>query len=200
MPTSNKRKGFDVGLVTRFKWSVKRRGFLHTVRLGFLKAPRWLAGFMFDTIHDVDTRTNVEICQMSVVGPTVALANRYQPTPPGVLKRIIADLSIPYDKYVFIDYGSGKGRTLLIAAKFPFKHVIGVEFAFELHSVASENIRRVRNLRRHCHSVDSVCVDAIEYTVPNEPAVIYFFYPFSSSLVCRVLDNLRASLSACPRD
>jgi tRNA G46 methylase TrmB len=33
-----------------------------------------------------------------------------------------------YSQYTFIDVGSGKGRVLFVAAEYPFRKVIGVEF------------------------------------------------------------------------
>jgi hypothetical protein len=48
-----------------------------------------------------------------------------------VLRETLAALPIAYDKFAFVDCGSGKGRTLLIASEFPFKFIIGVEFAAE---------------------------------------------------------------------
>lgn len=37
--------------------------------------------------------------------------------------------SVPLQDYDFLDFGSGKGRTLLMAASFPFKKITGVEFS-----------------------------------------------------------------------
>jgi SAM-dependent methyltransferase len=200
MPVHAGKRDFEAGLLLRFKWSVRRRGLLATVRLGLLKGPRWLQEFIFDFLHGLNTRSVVEVCEMSVQNRVSAFANRYQPTPPRVFRRLVADLSIPYEKYVFIDYGSGKGRTLLIAAEFPFQRVIGLEFAPELHRVAEQNIRQTRYQRRRCDSVGSICIDASDYSIPNEPAVLYFFYPFANAIMAAVLDNIRKSLAAYPRD
>lgn len=41
---------------------------------------------------------------------------------------------------VFLDYGSGKGRALIMAAQYPFRRILGVEFSPQLSLIASQNI------------------------------------------------------------
>jgi hypothetical protein len=53
----------------------------------------------------------------------------------------IKALDIDCREYGFIDYGSGRGRLLLAADRFPFKEIVGVEFSRPLHEEACENIR-----------------------------------------------------------
>ena len=43
---------------------------------------------------------------------------------------------------VFVDYGAGKGRTVVLASTYQFKRVIGVELAPELAAIAEENLFR----------------------------------------------------------
>ena len=56
-------------------------------------------------------------------------------------------------RFDFIDFGSGKGRVLLVASHYPFRQVIGVEFSPELHEIAQENIRRYQSPARRCQAV-----------------------------------------------
>ena len=45
---------------------------------------------------------------------------------------------------VFIDLGSGMGRMVLEAARYPFKRVIGVELVEQLHDLARANLASTR--------------------------------------------------------
>ena len=60
-----------------------------------------------------------------------ALHSPYQPTEPGLFHEMMTDLirhtSLGPEEFVFCDLGSGKGRTLLMAADYSFQRVVGVE-------------------------------------------------------------------------
>src|SRR2546430_8863932 len=53
-------------------------------------------------------------------------------------QRVLRDISMSEDD-VFIDFGSGKGRVLFVAAHYPFRKVIGVELSAKLNQIASSN-------------------------------------------------------------
>ena len=99
---------------------------------------------------------------------------------------------------VFIDVGSGMGRVVYQAAKFPFKRVIGLEIAEELNRVARYNIDHNRD-RLTCQNVELVTEDAVNYQVPDDLTVAYFYNPFEGPFFARVVDNLIASLDRNPR-
>ena len=56
----------------------------------------------------------------------------YEPSPYHITTKIIQKLSIDHTRFSFLDFGSGKGRVLLIACQLPFKSVIGIEFSQDL--------------------------------------------------------------------
>jgi predicted RNA methylase len=95
-------------------------------------------------------------------------------------------LQISYEDFVFIDFGAGKGRTLLIASLFGFKRIIGVEFARELVEIARENVKRFVCRAEIMHA------DAAEYRVPDDNLVAYFYNPFGPEVLRRVLMGLRS--------
>jgi len=173
-------------VVTKIKWSLKRRGFVGTLRLALLKPPRRLGSWLWDRVHGVETTRIVEIDELEVRSDNVGYGIRYQATPTGVFRRMIRSLGIRYEEFTFIDFGSGKGRTLLLAAQFPFKKVIGVEFAPELHTAAESNIRSFRG-RLKCPVVQSVCTDAARYRLPPSNAVLFFNFPFHEPVMRAVM-------------
>jgi hypothetical protein len=99
---------------------------------------------------------------------------------------------------VFIDFGSGKGRVVFQAARYPFARVVGVEISEALNEVARRNVERNRH-RLVCQNVVLVTTDAAGFEVPDDMTVAYFFYPFSGSTFERVLENIVASLDRRPR-
>jgi SAM-dependent methyltransferase len=104
-----------------------------------------------------------------------------------------------FSDYTFIDIGSGKGRMLFIAAEYPFRRVIGVEFAVELHQLACKNIARYRHPKRRSGSIESLNENAADFEFPSGKLIVYFFNPFGPKIMRRMLDNLERSLEREPR-
>ncbi len=119
----------------------------------------------------------------------------YQPTDPGIFAEMLQALRIDFGEFTFIDIGSGKGRTLLMAAEAGFRQVIGVELLPELHEVAARNI--ANSGRRN---IESVCVDAREYQFPSDPLVLYLFNPLPAAAITQLLKRLGTSLEKQARE
>jgi SAM-dependent methyltransferase len=127
------------------------------------------------------------------------LHSPYQPTEPVLLQEMVGSLDIDKSHYTFLDLGSGKGRTLLMASEYPFRRVLGVELLPDLNQIAQENIREFKSDQRKCEVVESVCQDARGFEFPKEPLLIYLFNPFLESGLAQVVGNLEQSLQASPR-
>lgn len=156
---------------------------------------RW---YLWDMWHNVETRGLVDIESLSIVGDNRTHAVQYEPS--GSVHSILRDLYIDFRKYGFIDFGSGKGRVLLQASGFPFESVQGVEFSVELHMIAESNIQRYRRSKIRCGAVRSILADATEFDLPTIPLVLYFFNPFVGPVLASVIDNVRQSIVAHPRE
>ncbi|MGO9641291.1 MAG: class I SAM-dependent methyltransferase [Candidatus Acidiferrales bacterium] len=118
---------------------------------------------------------------------------------PERFRELVSQLNIRFEDFAFVDFGSGKGRALLLAAEFPFKRIVGIEFAPELHAIAQRNIRSYGNPKRRCANIESICMDFSEYELPDEPCVLYFFDPCGGSVLAKTLENIRRSLEQRPR-
>jgi len=112
----------------------------------------------------------------------------------------MADLGITYERFAFIDLGSGKGRTLLMASDYPFLRIMGGEIIPELHAVALENIARYRSDSQKCFVLEAWLGDARKFPFPAESMVVYLFNPFPADVLREVLEQLRASLEEYPRE
>src|SRR5262249_44300208 len=93
---------------------------------------------------------------------------------------------------VFVDYGSGLGRMLILAATLPFRRVIGVEISTLLAERARENISRCRRKLR-CKDVEVYIGDAATFEVPTDATTIYFNNPFAGKILANVLDKIHFS-------
>lgn len=153
----------------------------------------------FDQELGTDTTGVIELCALRIDSENVPHGIWYEPIPSGILKNILARLEICYEEFTFVDFGSGKGRALLLAAGYPFKRIVGVEFAPQLHRVAENNLRIFQHSRRRCLDIESVCLDAIEFPIPDGPCVLFFYSPFKGPVMSKVLSNIKKSVDSNPR-
>src|SRR5262249_10509488 len=81
-------------------------------------------------------------------------------------------------------------RNLLLASRYPFREIIGIEFSHELHQIAENNIAIYKDRRQKCRRIGSICVDAADYVPPATNLVAFFFNPFSDVVFADVLNNM----------
>jgi tRNA1(Val) A37 N6-methylase TrmN6 len=86
---------------------------------------------------------------------------------------------------------------LLVAAGYPFKRIVGVEFAKELHNIAVRNIQCFRG-RCLCNRIESIHADALAFGVPMDPLVIFLHNPLRP--LVPLMEEISLSLIAFPRD
>lgn len=111
----------------------------------------------------------------------------------------LASLDIAFEDFTFIDFGSGKGRALLLASGYPFKRILGLEFSPELHRIAQQNISSYRSFAQRCGSIQSLNVDFADYALPPEASILFFFHPCRLRVLSRVMDGIQRSLLLAPR-
>jgi SAM-dependent methyltransferase len=154
----------------------------------------------FDTRHGVDTGGIIQLNQLRIAGSSWEYGVPYWAIDPDDFARLVGALDIRHPDFTFIDFGSGKGRALLLASEFPFEKIIGVEFSPELTEIARQNIRTFRSERQQCHKIELVCADVLEYPLPNCPAVYYFYNPFDREIMERVVARIEQSYRERPRE
>ncbi len=109
-------------------------------------------------------------------------------------------LGLDFEKYTFVDLGSGKGRALLIASEYPFRAIVGVELSPKLRAIAAANIACYRAPGQQCQNLLSIEGDATVFTFPEGSLVVYLWNPFEAPVFTRVLANLEATLARRPRE
>lgn len=157
-----------------------------------------------DTEYDWEHRVNTTSAAVGWHDRLLGIFHSpYQPTDSALFHEIIATLSrqpgFDFRDFTFVDLGSGKGRTLLMAADYPFRRIVGVELLPSLHQIAQENLHRYHNQSQRCFAVKSIRDDASRFPLPAEPLALYLFNPFPESGMRRVIANLERSLLQHPR-
>lgn len=149
---------------------------------------------LFDVFRGVETSRRVSHEELGFVGTDRV---NYRATGWRGLKAIFRRIPTSSED-VFVDFGSGKGRVVLEAATYPFKRVTGVEISPALHEIAAQNVRQSRRLRR-CGCVELVNRDVLEYSLPADLTVAFFFNPFRGEIFATVAQRLVASVECNPR-
>jgi hypothetical protein len=127
----------------------------------------------------------------------------YQPTEPGLFQEMLSDLKqvakMEFCDFTFLDLGSGKGRTLLMASDYPFRRIVGVELLPSLHQIAQENLGVYKSASQQCFRIESICADATAFSLPPGPLLIYLFNPFPESGLRQLLGSLQPALNEARR-
>jgi|UPI00068B0175 SAM-dependent methyltransferase len=119
---------------------------------------------------------------------------------PSLLTDVISSLNLHWERFTFIDLGSGKGRALLVASRFPFRKIIGVEFIPQLSEAAAANITKFSAPWQACRNIEAIHGDATEFAYPSGPLVLYLYNPFLAPVLKKCLKQLAKSLEKEPRE
>lgn len=158
----------------------------------------------FDQEHGVDTDGALDdwtyLSDLEIPSENWIHGNDYAPVAPEQFRAALASLSLKFEDYVFVDFGSGKGRALLLASEFPFRKIVGIEFSPELHAIAKRNIATHQSSRRTYAAIESVRMDFLEFPLPLEPSVLFFFDPCNRTVLAQMMVRIGESLAAHPRE
>lgn len=154
----------------------------------------------FDREHGVDTTRHVMPDEAGLPAGVLDSASSYVPTPARVIRHALQSLPIQPRDFTFVDFGSGKGRTLLVASEFEFSRIIGVEASAMLHEVAQRNVARYSSSTQRCRDIQCLHMDCLDFELPRSNVVLYMYHPFGISVLRRVLARVRQSVEAFPRE
>ncbi len=163
----------------------------------------------YDWDHRVNTTSGAVGWRDRLLG---MFHSEYQPTEPTafheMLNRLEQELQhttnadgnpLSLRDFTFLDLGSGKGRTLLMASDYPFRRILGVELLHSLHKIALENLQLYKSESQKCFALEAICADATAFPLPADLLVVFLFNPFPESGMRQVVANLEQSLRAQPR-
>lgn len=154
----------------------------------------------WDFVHGVDTSGEIPLVNLNFESSHKTPGLEYQSHHPAIIRRALTSLPVRYPDFTFIDIGCGKGRVLLIACEFPFRRIIGLEFAPSLAETARQNLWKYRFRRQGNSPIEVITGDALDYKLPAEPEVLYFYSPFSPPVLEQIVNNIETSFQQSPRD
>jgi hypothetical protein len=203
-------------VLPRIRKSLREKGLATSIRRSFLLPLHLLQEYRaakslrtdgqlseFDRAHSIDTDGKFQewtfLSDLDIPSPNWIEGSDYLPIEPERFHRVLSSLDIAFEEFTFIDFGSGKGRALLLASDYPFKEIMGLEFSPELHRVAEDNITRYSSPTQQCTNIESLNVDFVDFALPQQPSVLFFFNPCRGRLLANVTENVRQSLLSCPR-
>lgn len=144
----------------------------------------------FDKRYRVETSGYRTLQQLGMHAERGRGSYNYRGTPVAVFDAAFDSLSIDWKRFEFVDYGSGMGKALLLAARYPFRRVTGVEFSAELQGIAERNIAQWLLPEQRCHSLRCVLADVATWPLPEGDCLLYFFNPFGLPLLRNVLRHI----------
>lgn len=165
----------------RVKWSLFHRAQRRAT-------PRNLA---FDATYGTDTADEIQLVDAGVPSELAERANSvYRPIWPALFYQAMDRLDLDLSTYSFIDYGSGKGKAMLIAADYPFREIVGIEFSPTLHKIAETNCRIYRSPHQRCFTIRPLLADARTFELPPGDLVCFLFNPFDRDTLRQVLGQI----------
>jgi SAM-dependent methyltransferase len=167
----------------------------HFVRRGIVEAARSTAGQVLFRSGYQETAHRVTLESLGLDHPD---RGAYSASPWWVLRWLLPRSDVRSSD-VFVEFGCGKGRVVLDAARrYPFRRVVGVELAPELSDVARRLVARERD-RLRCRDVRIETSDATEYAIPDDMTHAYLYNPFNGPSFERFCANVVESLDRAPR-
>lgn len=152
----------------------------------------WVRAFenrSFDRRHQVRTAGFFTMRELGLAERALESHN-YRGTPVALFDAALADAQIDPSEFEFVDYGSGMGKALLLAARHPFRRITGVECSPELHAIAERNIANWCLPEQRCSSVRCLLADAESFLLPEGNCLLYFFNPFRHTLLRSVIHRI----------
>ena len=194
--------GVQVG--TTFSQRLGLRKKIHAVKTaGALEGVRYIKHQLTDRVathlierwdskHGVDTggRIPVNPVDIEVSGSHARSAYDIVSTPPSVFAHVSKFFPTPRADYSYLDIGSGKGRTVLLASELGFQACIGVEFAKFACDVARKNFERYVSKNSHRSPCTVVNSCATKCTFPDGDLVLFFNNPFSLEIWTEMAQRL----------
>jgi 16S rRNA G966 N2-methylase RsmD len=173
--------------------NVAKRGLVTTLRYA-------LSDLFFDLKYQVDTINTVMLDELDIASPNKAHGRYYEGTNVFIFKEVFSQVEVDAPNSCFIDFGSGKGKAMFLAAEMGFRKVIGVEFSRELTDICRRNLEIFRRKSGTKTEFEIVHMDAAAYPISQDANVLYFSNPFDEVLINKVIENILKSFEEFPRE
>ena len=180
-----------------FQWlieSIRRYGVWQTITIVWSV----IIDARFDPKYGTDTARRIPREQIETKSENIVHCVNYGASKELPFRKLMQRLQLPRDG-VFVDLGSGKGRALMLAAKYGFRKVIGIEFSGALCAVARDNLQKFLRKFPSQSTIEVVESDVTKYEFRDEETTFFMLDPFNAPVLTQVLANIRTSVERCPR-
>lgn len=113
------------------------------------------------------------------------------------VSRALAELR-PNDSEVFVDFGAGKGKALVMAGRLPYRRVVGVEIDSELANAARRNIVQAHR-RLRAGVVECEVASVLDWKFPDDASTVFMYNPFFGQTFRAALSQVFDSYDRNPR-
>lgn len=182
---------------------MKRRAldWLHRRRAGLRWRFEMVRNRLFDIRYGVETHRVAGLAEQGVSPTEAAQGNNiYRPIWNSEFRRLMRALDVDPRRFTFVDLGSGKGKLMLLAARYGFAKVVGVEYAPGLHAAAIENIETFKKVSKRDAVITAINADARAFDLPQEPLVVIVFNPFGAEIARAVVEHIENDYRHNPRE
>ena len=159
-----------------------------------------VSDFIFDYKYGVETINTKMLDELEIDSPNKVHGRYYEGTNAYLFKRMFSQVRVDIPNSCLIDFGSGKGKVMLMAAERGFPRVLGVEFSIELVEICRRNLEIFKRKTKSKTEFEVVHMDAAEYQIPSEANLLFFSNPFDETLIEKVIANILMSLEKYPRE
>lgn len=152
-----------------------------------------------DRKYGIDTHSAGTPAPAAGEGACAPHGHHYEPIQLAVFNRIMR--ALPHDPagLAFVDFGSGKGRALVLAALRGFRRVIGIEYDENLHRIAQRNVARFVGRARVRVPMELRCADALTCRLPDEDCLCFLYNTFDEVGMAQAVAGIDNSLRKRPR-
>lgn len=157
-------------------------------------------GSAFGRRCSIKKNGSVETANFDITSGAKKNMREHCPTTGNALGVILEELDINYSDYTFVDCGCDRDQVHWLAAEFPFSKIIRAESSDVINETSNENISHMSAKRENSDRIQATHRDASAFRFPNSPLVLYFFYRLGKAIMARILDNVKESWNAMPRD
>lgn len=173
--------------------NIRKVGLVTTIRYVF-------SDLLFDMRYKIDTINTEQLENLDIDSPNKEFGVYYEGTNAYIFKKALSSFKIDEAKSCFVDFGSGKGKAMFMAAERGFRKVIGVEFSIELVETCRKNLEIFKQRSKSKTQFEIIHMDASQYEIPTEANLLFFSNPFNEMLTTKVIDNILRSYEKAPRE
>jgi 2-polyprenyl-3-methyl-5-hydroxy-6-metoxy-1,4-benzoquinol methylase len=176
--------------------------FIYHLRYFFFIAINWTPRLAFFTLtheikgarkYNIDTIELNRLNKLTIHGDNLIHASIYQGANYFLIEKAFGYLRSMNANHSIVDFGSGKGRVLVVAAHYGFRNITGIDFAKALCISAEQNINQIQSLYPSTQFT-VICDDVINYKIKGDENVFFFFNPFDEVVMLQVIKKILKSL------